>query len=389
MTAAPSPARPPVAQARRVVLKVGTRVLTHDDGRLALARLFSVVEAAASLRAAGRETLIVSSGAVGLGRDALGFTETPVDLAERQACAAVGQTRLMGLYHEGFARLGLVCGQVLLTQGDFDDRLRYLNLRSTLETLLQRGVVPVINENDAVATEELALVEASPGAGGGRPVFGDNDKLSALVATKLGAELLVLLTDVDGLYDRDPRNDATARLRARIDESEADAAVGGAGGAASAASRGGMRSKAEAAAIAQRAGCHAVIASGRRPEVVEQVLRGDEVGTWFPAGAGLPARQRWIAFAAAPRGTLVLDAGAVQAVRARGASVLPKGVTRVDGEFRRGDVVVLRGPESELIGRGMAHVDAAAARRWLAGERPEGVRSHHALVHRNHLVLEE
>lgn len=389
MTAAQSPARPPVAQARRVVLKVGTRVLTHDSGRLALARLFSVVEAAATLRLEGREALIVSSGAVGLGRDALGFTETPVDLAERQACAAVGQTRLMGLYHEGFARLGLVCGQVLLTQGDFDDRLRYLNLRTTLETLLHRGVIPVINENDAVATEELALLEASPEAAGGRPVFGDNDKLSALVATKLGAELLVLLTDVDGLYDRDPRGDATAQLRARIDESEADEAVGGAGGAASPASRGGMRSKAEAAAIAQRAGCHAVIASGRRAGIVEQVLRGDDVGTWFPAGAGLPARQRWIAFAAAPRGTLVLDAGAVQAVRGRGASVLPKGVTRVDGEFRRGDVVVLRGPEGELIGRGMAHVDAAAARRWLSGERPDGVRSHHALVHRDHLVLEE
>jgi glutamate 5-kinase len=384
MTAAQSPARPPVAQARRVVLKVGTRVLTHDSGRLALARLFSVVEAAATLRLEGREALIVSSGAVGLGRDALGFTETPVDLAERQACAAVGQTRLMGLYHEGFARLGLVCGQVLLTQSDFDDRLRYLNLRTTLETLLRRGVVPVINENDAVATEELALVE-----GEGRPVFGDNDKLSALVATKLGAELLVLLTDVDGLYDRDPRGDPAAQLRARIDEGEADAAVGAAGGAASPASRGGMRSKAEAAAIAQRAGCHAVIASGRRAGIVEQVLRGDDVGTWFPAGAGLPARQRWIAFAAASRGTLVLDAGAVQAVRGRGASVLPKGVTRVDGEFRRGDVVVLRGPEGELIGRGMAHVDAAAARRWLTGERPEGVRSHHALVHRDHLVLEE
>jgi glutamate 5-kinase len=384
MTAAQSPARPPVAQARRVVLKVGTRVLTHDSGRLALARLFSVVEAAATLRLEGREALIVSSGAVGLGRDALGFTETPVDLAERQACAAVGQTRLMGLYHEGFARLGLVCGQVLLTQSDFDDRLRYLNLRTTLETLLQRGVVPVINENDAVATEELALVE-----GEGRPVFGDNDKLSALVATKLGAELLVLLTDVDGLYDRDPRGDPAAQLRARIDEGEADAAVGAAGGAASPASRGGMRSKAEAAAIAQRAGCHAVIASGRRAGIVEQVLRGDDVGTWFPAGAGLPARQRWIAFAAASRGTLVLDAGAVQAVRGRGASVLPKGVTRVDGEFRRGDVVVLRGPEGELIGRGMAHVDAAAARRWLTGQRPEGVRSHHALVHRDHLVLEE
>jgi glutamate 5-kinase len=375
-------ARPPVAQAKRVVLKVGTRVLTHDAGRVALARLFGVVEAAAALRFEGREPLIVTSGAVGLGRDALGLTESPTELAERQACAAVGQTRLMGLYHEGFARLGLHCGQVLLTQTDFDDRLRYLNLRTTLETLLKKGVVPVINENDAVSTEELALVEQKQG----KPVFGDNDKLSALVATKLGAELLVLLTDVDGVFDRDPRGDPQAKLLARVDDAEQ--ALAGAGGAASAASKGGMRSKVEAAWIAQRAGCHAVIASGRRPGVAEQVLRGEEVGTWFPAGDGLPARQRWIAFATAVRGTLHLDAGAVEAVRGRGASVLPAGVTRVDGEFRRGDVVLLKGPGEALVGRGMAHVDALAARRWIAGERPDGVRSHHALVHRDHLVIE-
>lgn len=371
-----------MASARRVVLKLGTRVLTHDSGRVALARLFSVVEAAAALVQRGREVLIVSSGAVGLGRDALGLTETPVDLAERQACAAVGQTRLMGLYHEGFARLGLVCGQVLLTQGDFDDRLRYLNLRTTLQTLLRRGVVPVINENDAVATEELALLE-----GEGRPVFGDNDRLSALVATKLGAELLVLLTDVEGVYDSDPRTDPAARLLTRVDD--ADEALARAGGPGSAASRGGMRSKVEAASIAQKAGCHAVIASGRRPGALDSVLAGEETGSWFPRGEGLPSRQRWIAFAAAARGALHLDAGAVQAVRERKASVLPKGVTRVDGEFRRGDVVLLKGPGDALVGRGMAHVDAAAARRWLAGEVPEGVRSHHALVHRDHLVLDD
>lgn len=371
-----------MANARRVVLKLGTRVLTHDAGRVALARLFAVVEAAAALVHGGREVLIVSSGAVGLGRDALGLTETPVDLAERQACAAVGQTRLMGLYHEGFARLGLVCGQVLLTQGDFDDRLRYLNLRTTLETLLRRGVVPVINENDAVATDELVLLQ-----GEGRPVFGDNDKLSALVATKLGAELLVLLTDVEGVYDADPRDDPAARLLSRVDD--ADEVLAAAGGPGSAASRGGMRSKVLAASIAQKAGCHAVIASGRRQGALDAVVAGEEAGTWFPRGGGLPARQRWIAFAAAARGALHLDAGAVQAVRERKASILPRGVTRVDGEFRRGDVVLLKGPDEALIGRGMAHVDAAAARRWVLGERPEGVRSRHALVHRDHLVLED
>lgn len=375
-----APARPEVAQARRVVLKVGTRVLTHDTGRLALSRLFAVVEAAVALRDAGREALIVTSGAVGLGKDALGLAESPVDTAERQACAAVGQTRLMGLYHEGFARLGHVCGQVLLSQTDFDDRLRYLNLRTTLLTLLRRGVVPVINENDAVATDELALVDDDP-----RPVFGDNDRLSALVATKLGADLLVLLTDVDGVYDRDPRGDPGARLLPRVDDLEA--ALAGAGGARSAASRGGMRSKVEAAAICVRSSCHAVIASGRLPGVAQRVLAGEEVGTWFPAGPGLPARQRWIAFATAVRGTLVLDAGAVAAVRDRGASLLAAGLTRVEGEFRPGDVVALAGPDGAAVGRGLARVDAETARRWARGERPSGARNRHAVVDRDDLVL--
>lgn len=377
----PAAARPPVAQARRVVLKVGTRVLTHDDGRLALSRLFAVVEAAASARRAGREVLIVSSGAVGLGKDALGLAESPTETGLRQACAAVGQTRLMGLYHEGFARLGAHCGQVLLTQSDFDDRLRYLNLRTTLHTLMRRGVVPVINENDAVATDELALNEDDP-----KPVFGDNDRLSALVATKLGADLLVLLTDVDGVYDKDPRGDPTARLLPRVDDVEA--ALGGAGGARSAASRGGMKSKVEAAAIAVRTGCHAVIASGRAPGVAERVLAGEEVGTWFPAGAGLPARLRWIAYATAPRGTLELDAGCVTAIRERNASILAVGVTRVDGEFRQGDVVLLSGPGGTPLGRGMTSVDAAQARRWVQGERPAGTKNRHALVDRDDLVLD-
>ena len=165
------PARPAVAAARRVVLKLGTRVVAHGDGRVALARLFAAVEAAAALAERGREVLIVSSGAVGLGKDALGFDQVPSELRQRQACAAVGQTRLMGLYEEGFSRLGRVCGQVLLTQSDFDDRVRYLNLRGTLLALLRHGVIPVINENDAVSTEELAYDESRP-----RPVFGDNDR---------------------------------------------------------------------------------------------------------------------------------------------------------------------------------------------------------------------
>jgi len=378
---ADSPARPEVAAARRVVIKLGTRVLTHDDGRLALSRLLGVVEAAAELRRRDRDVLLVSSGAVGLGRDALGLEKTPADLEERQACAAVGQTRLMGLYQDGFSHVGLVCGQVLLTEGDFDDRERYLNLRACLNTLLRHGVIPVINENDAVSIAELALVD-----GPRQRIFGDNDRLSALVATKLEADLLVILTDVPGLFDRDPRRHLDAALLARVDAPESLAAVEPAAG--SEAGRGGMKSKIEAATVAAKGGCHAVIASGREPGTLARVLAGEEVGTWFPARESLDARRRWIAFAVAPRGTLHLDAGAVEAVRSRGASLLAAGVRRIEGRFERGDVVELRGPDGALVGRGMVYWGAAAARRWCAGEPPEGIRNHDALVHHRHLVLE-
>ena len=374
-----SPPRPELAGARRLVVKLGTRVLTHDDGTLALGRIYGIVEVLARLRRE-REVILVSSGAVGLGKDALELDESPRELSLRQACAAVGQSRLMGLYQAGFGQLGLTCAQVLLSQSDFDDRLRYLNLRTTLSRLLELGVLPVINENDAVATEELAYRE-------GESVFGDNDRLSALVATKLGADLLVLLSDVEGLYARDPRQDPAAPLIASVDDPDA---LGGLeiGGSGSGAGTGGMKTKVEAAAIAARSGCHAVIASGRRPDALAAVAAGEERGTWFPAQAGLPARRRWIAFATAARGALYLDAGAVRALRERKASLLAPGVARIEGSFRAGEVVELRDSAGALVGRGLASCDAEAAERWLGGQAPAGARNRDALVHRSHMVLE-
>lgn len=374
-----SPQRPGVASARRVVLKLGTRVLTHDDGALAFSRLVSVAETCATLRREGRQVLIVSSGAIGLGREALGMPATPTEVDERQACAAVGQTRLMSLYQDAFSRLGMLSGQLLLTEPDFDDRDRYLNLRAALQALLRLGVVPIINENDAVSTQELALTT------GPRPVFGDNDRLSALVATKLEADLLVLFTDVGGLYDRDPREDPGASLIRRVDHPDElgelpPAAGGGAG-------RGGMRSKVEAAMVAARGGCHVVITSGREPERWPGIFRGDDIGTWFPARTRPHARQRWIAFAAAPRGVLFLDDGAVEALTGRHASLLAAGVTSVEGQFRTGDVVELRGGGRRL-GRGIIAWDAPTVRAWCAGTPPPGVRNAHALIRRDDIVLE-
>ena len=374
-------ARPAVAAARRIVLKIGTRVIADDQGRVIKSRLGSIVEAASKLRSSGHEVLIVSSGAVGLGKETLGLEEVPQDLDERQACAAVGQVRLMGLYQDGLSHGGHLCAQVLLTQGDFYDRVRYLNLRSTLMTLLRRGVVPVINENDTVSTEELAFVGTSA-----LPVFGDNDGLSALVATKLGTDLLVLLTDVDGVFDRNPRSDPEARLLSRIEKP--GGAAEEAGGSGSKLGRGGMRSKVAAAHMAARSGCHAVIASGVVDGALAGVLAGDEVGTWFPARGRLGARRRWIGFAARTRGCLELDDGAVEALEERGGSLLAAGVQRVEGEFRRGDVVELRDRENRLIGRGMVSCNAASTRSWCEGRLPLEVHNHRALIRRDHLVLE-
>jgi len=370
-----APARPAVAAAERVVVKAGTRVLTDGEGRPALARLYALVEAVAQRVRAGREVIVVSSGAVGVGREALGLAEVPTALVARQACAAVGQPRLMQLYQQGFSSQGLICAQVLLTEADFDDRTRYLNLQRTLTALLRRGVVPIINENDAVSTEELALTDK---------VFGDNDRLSALVATKLDAERLVLLTDVDAVYERDPALDPTARPLRELDP---DGQGPDAGASRSGAGRGGMASKVSAATIAARNGCHAVIASGLAPGVLDQVLDGAEVGTHVPARKGLAARKRWIAYATSTRGRLVLDAGAVTALRDRGASLLAAGVSRVEGQFQEGDVVELLDPEGGLVGRGLVFCDAPTARRWCAGVRPQGARDRHALVHRRDLVL--
>ena len=370
--------RPSLTAARRVVVKVGTRVVTDDPGDLALERLRTLVRRIASLRRSGRDVLLVSSGAVRLGSAMLRLGAPPVDDSLRRVCAAVGQARLVALYQEELTRHGLACGQVLLTQGDFDDRPRYLELRRTLETLLASGAVPILNENDAVARERPALARA-------RPVFSDNDRLAALVASKLDAQLLVLLTDVDGVFDRPP-NELGAKRLPRVDD---DRLLGGvAGDDGQGIGRGGMTSKVEAASIAARGGCHAVIASGHQPGALERVLAGRDEGTWFPARGSLPARRRWIAFAASPRGVLHLDAGAVDALRRRGASLLPVGVHQVEGEFKNGEVVELRGPGDTVVGRGIALYDSTTVRRWLAGERPADLRNPNALIRRTHVVLE-
>jgi glutamate 5-kinase len=262
---------------RRIVVKLGTNVIMRADGRVALGLLCGLVEQIAALRAQGIEVLVVSSGAVGLGMERLGLTERPTVVAQIQACAAIGQSRLMGLYDDAFDRLSCPIAQVLLTEDDFRDPIRHTNLRATLDALLTMGVIPIVNENDTVSTMELDR-PAALAASGSQRIFGDNDKLSALLLKHIGADLLVLLSDVDGLYDRSPGDPEAQVIESVsvIDESILALADGGTGRG-----RGGMISKLESARIVLQAGKQVVIANGRTPQVLERIVAGEAIGTRF------------------------------------------------------------------------------------------------------------
>ena len=273
-----NPARAQVARARRIVIKIGTNVVMRDDGRLALSQLYGIAESVARLRQRGCDVLMVSSGAVGLGMERIGLHLRPTELSQIQACAAIGQGRLMGIYDDAFDKLGCRTAQVLLTEDDFRDAVRYENLRNTLVSLLKMGVIPVINENDTVSTAELDQPADSSDR---QRVFGDNDKLSALVMTHIEADLLLLLSDVDGLYDADPgREDAELISEVASVTDEILRLARGKNGRG----RGGMASKLEAARIATQGGGMAVIANGRIFNVIERVCAGEVVGTLFFSG---------------------------------------------------------------------------------------------------------
>lgn len=342
-----------MTRARRIVIKLGTATLTRDDGAIALSRFYSFVESIAALRAQGRQVLVVSSGAVGLGAERLRFKRSQSPLPVKQALAAVGQGRLMALYSDAFDRLGLTCAQVLLTEGDFSDRRRYLNLSQTITTLLDLGAIPVINENDTVSTSEL---EPSDSEGHRRINFGDNDKLSALIASRMEADLLLILTDVDGLHAGDPNGPDKPELIPQVAEITEDLALM-AGGASS--GRGGMRTKLEAARIATLSGCATVIANGRAPAVIDDVTAGRDVGTLFLPRPGLSGKRRWIAFAKSVNGAVIVNDGACKAILHRKASLLPAGVTGVRGEFARGDVVSILDESGREVARALTNFSSA------------------------------
>jgi len=368
-----------VSSSRLIVVKVGTRVLTGADGLLDDARIEALGRQFDAVMAQGRQIVLVSSGAVGAGMGRMGLTRRPQELAHLQAVAAIGQSCLIEAYERVFRSRGRHAAQVLLVADDLKDRTRYLNIRNTLRALVEYGAVPVINENDTVSVEEL------------RTSFGDNDRLAALVATLLGAPLLVLLSDVDGLYDRHPSDPAAARLATveRIDAAVHGLARDRAGGL----SKGGMASKIAAAGIVNEAGGHCIIASGRDDHVLERICRGEPAGTLFVGReATMPAWKRWLGWSAEFRGCVAVDAGAREAVVARGSSLLAAGVTGITGDFAAGDVVELAGPDGRSFARGLVNYSGEELRR-IAGLKTDriepvlGYCPYEEVVHRDNLAV--
>ncbi len=381
--------RDPLKSATRIVVKLGTHVVTHDGVELALGRLHGIVEDIVGLSRQEKQVVLVSSGAVGMGMRALNLRERPASLGLRQACAAVGQGQLMGVYSQAFAQLGVTTAQVLLIQEDLADRDRALCLRTTLMRLLELGAVPVLNENDSVSVREI--VERKQADSNGAPGFGDNDGLSARVAVALDADALILLTDVDGVFDRNPRRHPDALRLAELERVD-DATVALAG--ESAGGTGGMASKLEAARLASEAGAGVLIASGRQPHVLRRALAGEDLGTFISPTVRRRTRQRHIAVHADRQGAIIINDGAIEALARRKASLLPIGVLGVEGEFVRGDVVEIRDASGRVHGRGLVNYDAPACRA-LAGHHSDqitqilGWRGYDALVTRDNLVWED
>jgi glutamate 5-kinase len=373
--------RAAVARARRIVVKLGTSVLTGGPtargAGLDHPYFAGFAAQVATLHIQSREVVIVSSAAIACGMHVLGLKERPRAIPQKQACAAVGQSGLMRAYEEAFSPLARRVGQILLAADDLADRRRFLNARNTLRALLAAKVVPVVNENDTVTVDEIR--------------FGDNDTLSALVTNVVEADLLVILSDIDGLYDADPRREPSARLIPEIDEVDDDLRkkAGGAGAFGS----GGMTTKLEAARKAALFGVPTVIANGRAADVLVRVAAGEPLGTHFrPREGRLASRKHWIAFGVAPTGTLVLDEGAVRAITQAGRSLLPSGIVSVSGRFDAGDSVRLVDGSGREVGRGLVNYPSHDVERIARAKTSEiearlGYKSLDEVVHRDDLVL--
>lgn len=370
--------RQKIAGSKRWVIKVGSSLVTAKGQGLDHVAIADWCAQIAQLRKSGKEIVLVSSGAVAEGMARLGMKKRPAVIHDLQATAAVGQMGLVRSYEDEFKKHGLHAAQILLTHDDVSNRGRYLNARGTFNTLLEFGVVPVVNENDTVATDEIRL--------------GDNDTLGALTVNLIEGDLLVILTDQDGLFDSDPRNNPDAKLVSEADLSDARL-VGMAGDSKGELGRGGMRTKISAAYTAARSGAATVIAHGRKPDALLQIARGENIGTLLkPAEAPMAARKRWIAGQLQLRGKLWLDEGAVKVLKGQGKSLLPVGVKKLEGEFERGDLVACVDPDGREVARGLSNYGVADARKIIGAKSEElatrlGYAGDVELIHRDNLVI--
>ncbi|MBI3597115.1 MAG: glutamate 5-kinase [Nitrospirae bacterium] len=363
---------------KRLVVKIGSSLIASRDHGLDPHRLETLAQEMADLKRQGYEVVIVSSGAILSGLDKLGLTQRPKSLPVKQAAAAVGQSRLIWAYEKAFEARGLKVAQVLLTQEDLADRKRFLNSRNTLTTLLEYDVIPVINENDTVAVEEIR--------------FGDNDNLAGLVTHLIDAQLLVILSDVEGLFTDDPRRHPDAQLIPVVRQVNSET-VRLAKNTTTREGTGGMRSKVQTARDVAAYGVPTVIASGRRPGVLTEILKGNPVGTFFlPAGGRRTSRKHWIAFTSRTKGRLSLDAGAVEALTAKGKSLLPSGIVRAEGRFEAGDAVSCVDPQGREVAKGLVNYSSDDVEKIKGAKTAEiakilGRNDYDEVIHRDNLVI--
>lgn len=379
--------REKINEANRIVIKFGTNVLTNDEGEISLPRVYSFIEDVSKLKKSGKEVILVTSGAVGLGKNKLGIENTDA-VAMKQACAAIGQSKLMSIYESAFDRYNLAVAQILLTEDDFSQRKRYLSLRTTLSKLLELNVIPIINQNDTVSTIELSELYEDM-----QVCFSDNDKLSALVSSELDADLLVILSDVDGLFDSNPKININAKIIPVVEKITDE--IMSYGAAASAGGRGGMKTKLEAARLFSRSGGTVLIANGKIPSVISEIFSGKNIGTIFlPHKEMLSGKKRWIGYATTVLGKLVINDCAKKAVLKKKSSLLPIGVVEVINEFKKGEVVSIVDENQHEIARGIVSYNSQDCRK-IAGVHSDdiakilGYKNYDEIINRDNITVLE
>lgn len=373
-----------IQNAQRIVFKFGTNVLRGDDGEISLSRIYSFIEDVSKLHKQGKEVIIVTSGAVGLGAVKV-HGDTSSDIVLKQACAAIGQTSLMSIYEHGFDKYNITCAQILLTEDDFSQRVRYLSLSNVLNKLLELKIIPIINQNDTVSTAELEdsaeIFEVS---------FSDNDKLSALVASRLEADLLVILSDIDALYDKNPKEHKDARKITVVEEVTPE--IESMGQEASKGGRGGMKTKLEAAKVVTRSGGHVIIACGKTPNILKKIFTEDNIGTIFLPTEQLTGRKRWIGYATNITGKIKINHGAKKALLEKEASLLSIGVINIIGKFEKGEVVSILDENDNEIARGMVNYGSEDCKKIIGVHSEKileilGYKNYDAIITRDNIVI--